>query len=629
MKKVLVIAGALHIGGAERVAANLSKYAPEGEFAFDYLVFDGYENFYGPEIEAGGGRVISISSPGKGYLRYFRRLTELIRKNHYSVVHSHTQFNSGLNLAAAKLCGVPIRIAHSHTTKTERRVSLPQKLYEGAMRVLLRRTATHFLACGEEAGVWMFGRKAFSRRGQVIKNGIDVSAFAYSSENRSKSRNAAEIPQDAFVIGHAGTLLPLKNQEFLIRLLPQIKTKKSGAILLLLGAGTEEEKNRLEDIAASCGVMDSVVFAGGVSNVNEYLSTMDVFAFPSLREGTPLALLEAQANGLPCIISDRIPRDAYLTDLIQPHSLDKPSEWIDSICNAERRQPGKYADIISKLGYDSAKAYAPAYDIYRSTATVSLSFDDGRGDNTEILDELLLPKGIPATLNITTGYVDMTCPKEMQPSEKPPMKKSDVQRFYNDPLVEIAMHGDRHQNTVEDILNGREKLKTWFSLSDDAEFGFASPGSGLSVSRFNTQEGEILRRNMIYMRTSLRINSLVPLRILARKAARVIHLPCLYRFGYHDTVMTQPDGQIVYSVPVMRDATVSQVMAVVKSAVRRRGALVLMLHSIADDALGDDNWTWGRTKLEALCRELLLLEREGKLYICNTATQYQLLRRRQ
>lgn len=628
MEKTLIIAGALHMGGAERVCANISKYAPEGEFAFDYLVFDGYEDFYGPEIERRGGRIITVPSPGKGYLQYCKTLKELIKKNGYSVVHSHTQFNSGLNLAVAKKCGVPIRIAHSHTTKTERRVSPAQKMYESFMRVLLRGTATHFLACGEEAGVWMFGRKAFAKRGQVIKNGVDAAAFAYSPDMREKCRKAIGVAAESFVIGHAGTLLPLKNQELLIRLLPRVRERIPNAVLLLLGAGNTEENERLREIARSSGVEDSVIFGGGVSNVNEYLSAMDVFAFPSLREGTPLALLEAQANGLPCIISDRIPKDAVLTDLVQTLPLKDESAWAERLCTAKREQPQAYAGRMADLGYDSATAYAPVYDIYRRIATVSLSFDDGRGDNTKVIDEMLLPKGIPATLNITTGYLDGTCPEKLRPSEKKPMTVSDICRLNKDPLVEIAMHGDSHQNTNEDILAGREKLKKWLDLPEDEELGFASPGSGLSLQLFRSPEGEPLRRCMTYMRTGLRIKTKAPLRILCRKAARVIHWPYLFRVGYHDTIMTEADGQIVYSIPVMRDTRVREVMAAVNNAVSRRGAVVLMLHSILEDVSGEDNWAWEKSRLEKLCGELIGLEQAGKLALCTTAEQFRLLQER-
>ena len=621
MKKILIIAGALHLGGAERVAANLCCYAPDGEFEFHYAVFEGYENVYGPEIEALGGKVFTLPSPSSGYLRYCRALSALIRENCYCAVHSHTQFNSGLNLWIAKRLRVPIRIAHSHTTKTERAVPLTQRGYERFMRLLLRRCATHFVGCGREAGAWMFGA-AFEKKGVMLRNGIDTQAYAYSESNRAACRRHWGFGAEDYVIGHAGTLLPLKNQEFLIRLLPELQRRVPAAKLLLLGSGTLEEQKRLRDIADQCGVGETVVFAGGVRNVHEAMSAMDVFAFPSLREGTPLALLEAQANGLPCVVSDRIPADAFLTDLVRPLSLENREAWLSTLCEARRSDPLRYPQQLAEQGYDIHNAYQPVYAMYRSIASVSLSFDDGRGDNTQVLDSLLLPKGIPATLNITTGYVDGSCPPALCPSDKPAMAKDDVQRFHKNPLVEIAMHGDCHQNTEADILRGREKLLAWLKLEPDAALGFASPGSGLSLDRFRSQAGLPLRQAMKYHRTSLRINSLAPIRVLCRKAGRVLHLPILFGIAYHDTVMTAPDGQILYSIPVMKDATVKQLEAVLRSCVRRRGALVLMLHSIEAEDREEDNWTWRQDKLERLCDTLLTFSRRGQLEVCTTAEQF-------
>ena len=628
MIKVLIIAGALHIGGAERVAANLCQYAPAKEFAFDYVVFDGYENVYGHKIEARGGRVITLAPPRKGYLHYCIELSRLIRRNRYSVVHSHTQFNSGINLAIAKLLGVPIRIAHSHTTKTEHPVSMIQKLYEHAMRCLIRHSATELVACGVEAGHWMFGRKRFNKKGIVLRNGIDARMYSFSEENRSRIRALYGISPNSFVIGHTGTLQPLKNQEFLIRLLPDLLANKPDTVLLLLGGGSSAEQVRLEIIAAECGVRDSIIFGGPVLNVHEALSAMDVFAFPSLREGTPLSLLEAQANGLPCIVSDLIPNDAFLTDLISVLPLDNTADWVTALCSAKRLEPKYYAERIMESGYDVHQAYLPVYTLYRSIASVSLSFDDGRGDNTEILDKLLLPMGIPATLNITTGYVDGSCPRESLGTWKTPMTIKDIRRLSADPRIEIAMHGDFHQNSEKDILNGRKKLLAWLGLPQDALLGFASPGSGLSPARFRSVKSAKLRSSMIYCRSSLRLNSLVPLRIICRKAGHILHMPILYEVAYHDTVMTEADGQLVYSVPVMRDATVKEVMAIVRSAVRRRGALVLMLHSICESTEHEDNWSWRRDKLVRLCESLSELELQGKLHLCPTVVQYEQLRER-
>lgn len=360
MKKVLIICAGLQFGGVERFVTNIIKFAPESEFQFDYLVFDGLGDAFVPEIEEKGGRVISIPSPQHGYTRYVKKLGALIDENHYDVVHSHTQFNSGINLWVAKKHGVPIRIAHSHTTAHENAVSRKQLLYEKLMRKMILKNVTLRCSCGVDAGKWMYGDKPFT----VIDNGIDTELFAYNEDSRQHIREAYHIAHEAFVIGHSGTISKLKNQAFLIRLLPEIRKLKGNAELMLIGTGNEEEKKHLIRLASETGMTEYVHLIGAVLNVNEHLSAMDVFAFPSLREGTPLALIEAQANGLPCVISDTIPQDAAVTDLVIPLSLNDEAAWINQISGASRQYPQKYKEIISQSGYDARKAYQKLFDFY-------------------------------------------------------------------------------------------------------------------------------------------------------------------------------------------------------------------------------------------------------------------------
>lgn len=361
MKNALVICAGLQFGGVERFAANIIKFAPTKEFQFDYLIFEGLGDAFAPEIIERGGRVITIPSPQQGYRSYIKKLGELIDENRYDVVHSHTQFNSGINLWVAKKHGVPIRIAHSHTTAHEKSVSAKQRLYENAMRKLIKKSATHFCSCGVEAGKWMYGDHPFV----VIPNGIDTESFAFSEIYRSKIREQNSIDQDAFVIGHSGTISVLKNQELLIRLLPEIRKIKENAKLILVGTGSEEHINKLQSSVKELSLQRNVHFTGAVLNVNEYYSAFDVFAFPSLREGTPLALLEAQANGLPCVISDTIPRDAVATDLVTQLPLDDESAWAEQISNAERNNPIAYSEIMKKTDFDAHMAYRKLFDLYR------------------------------------------------------------------------------------------------------------------------------------------------------------------------------------------------------------------------------------------------------------------------
>lgn len=251
-------------------------------------------------------------------------------------------------------------------------------------------------------------------------------------------------------------------------------------------------------------------------------------------------------------------------------------------------------------------------------AIISLSFDDGRGDNLDVFQSILEPMSIPVTFNITTGYVDGSCPEGRAPSAKKPLSLENVCALAKHPLVEIALHGDEHLNTEEDIAKGRAKIIEWLDAPDSAAFGFASPGSGLKVNTFVNSRTTLFREQISYLRTSLQIKKYHWLRTLCRKAGRVIHIPLLYRIAYADTLMTSCPDRVIYSIPVMKDATFLQVKAIVDLAIQRRSALTLMFHSVLEDVSREDNWTWDRKKFVCLCKYLEEKRLSGKLELMTT-----------
>ena len=362
MRKILIIAGGLQVGGAEKVCANISRYSPKEEFTYHYLVFEGFDNAYGKEIERRGGTVITIPSPSSNIINYFHTLKSLIKSNNYDVVHSHTMFNSGINMLIAKQCNVKTRITHSHTTKPENRINTIRGIYYAVSRKLILRYSTHYVACGEEAGKWLFGENAFRNNGIIVHNGIDTSELRFNSRKYLFERTELSL-SNRFVIGHVGSLFSVKNQKFLIELMHDIIKSKPNSLLLLVGDG--DDRTMLQELSNNNNVSNFVRFVGETSDVVKYLNAFDVFAFPSLREGTPLALIEAQANGLPCIISENIPKDAYLTDLIIPISLNDREKWIESLCGSRRNNSQQYAEIVAEKGYDAKKSYEIIYNIYR------------------------------------------------------------------------------------------------------------------------------------------------------------------------------------------------------------------------------------------------------------------------
>ena len=362
MINVLVIAGTLYIGGAERVCRNIGYFADPVEFRIDYLVFGEKEEAYEAELLEKGSRIFHVSSPSEGYFKFYKDLKKLIQENHYDVVHSHTMFNSGLVLRAAKRCSVPVRIAHSHSIKGPEHRSLIQNLYEKTMRRWILRDATHLIGCGQAAGEWLFGQKAFQQRGIVLLNGIELDRLAFNPAWREEIRQKHHW-ESSFVIGHAGHMVPVKNQAFLLRLMPEVIKKKPETKLVLLGDGSD--RTALEQMASDLGIADHVVFTGNVQNVNQYLSAMDVFAFPSLYEGMPLAIMEAQANGLPCVLSDRVPKDVFLTDLVQELPLEsEPENWADALLQAKRSEPSRYADELNARGFDTRTVMEKIFAIY-------------------------------------------------------------------------------------------------------------------------------------------------------------------------------------------------------------------------------------------------------------------------
>ncbi len=362
MKRILQIAASLRIGGAEKVARDLGYYAALNGYETDYIVFGDDVGDYEQELIDCGCKIYHLSEPSASYPKYLSSLKQLIRENHYDVVHAHTMFSIGWTMLAAKQCGVPVRVAHAHSA-LDNGSGIKKRVYEEIMRFLFLKYATDLVACGEAAGIRLFGEQAYRKEGKLILNGIDTQRFSYNPLARQQIREKLHL-QDAFVIGHAGHLMEVKNQSYLIHLLPAILEQKPNAKLVLLGEGND--RPMLEKHIHDLMLEDSVIMTGNVRNVQDYLSAMDVFAFPSLYEGMPLSIVEVQANGLPCILSTGVPKDVYLTDLIFPLSLDQPEKWVDAILAAQRKNPERYAAQLRDQGFDTMSAMKKIYSIYES-----------------------------------------------------------------------------------------------------------------------------------------------------------------------------------------------------------------------------------------------------------------------
>lgn len=362
--KILEVCAKLNIGGAQAVAANIAKYAPD-DMEFVYVVFGDDVGEYEADIIAKGNRIIHIPSPAYGRLKFFRNLMKIMKTEKFDAVHCHTMYSCGTAMLAARLCGIKGRISHSHTAKDEAKQTAYRKFYKKLMRFFTRTCGNEWLSCGLDAGRELYGEKFFSKRGVIIKNGIDISRYAYSEETAGAIKKKYNV-EGKFVIGHVGHYVNVKNQAFLIEMMPEIIRRKPNAVLMMFGEG--DNRAKLEVLIKEKRMEEYAFLMGNVNNIHEVLSAFDVFAFPSLYEGTPLSLIEAQANGVPCLISDRIPDDACLTALITKLSIENSECWIEHICNAKRDNSLAYVDALREKYEDIQVSMAKLYDIFREYA---------------------------------------------------------------------------------------------------------------------------------------------------------------------------------------------------------------------------------------------------------------------
>jgi glycosyltransferase involved in cell wall biosynthesis len=332
--RVLHVLGALNPGGIEVWLVKLMRHIDRERIQIDFLVHTAEPAAYDREVRALGARIISCPRPHRPWT-YARELRRLLRLHGpYRVVHSHLHHFSGWVLRAASQEGVPIRIAHSHsdTAAVDSHANpLRRWLYLPQMRRWISRYATARIAASRNAGAAVFGAGWESVPGNsIVYCGIDAREFLEQGETDPVESEQLVSPK-AFVMGHVGRFVDVKNHAFLFAVVAEVARREPATCLLLIGDGPL--RAQLEAQAKALGVFDRVVFAGQRSDVPRLMKQMDVFVLPSLFEGLPVSGLEAQAAGLPLVISDTITSELdFLPDRVRRLSLADPvSAWADAV----------------------------------------------------------------------------------------------------------------------------------------------------------------------------------------------------------------------------------------------------------------------------------------------------------
>lgn len=359
MIRVLQVVNAADRGGAETMAMNLYRNIDREKIQFDFTNHKGCEAAFDGEIRSLGGRVLYLPKfNGYNYFQYVGEWKRLFREHpEYNIIHIHNYNIAGIVSKVAKKMGVKTIITHSHST----RLNMPWIKKQGFSlfyKSMLRNT-THRFSCGTNAGRFLFGNKSFT----VVPNAIDTGQFHFNQEIRRKLRNSLGISEDVKVYGHVGTFRTPKNHTFLIDIFAELHKSDPKAKLVLVGNG--ELLDKIKAKVLSLELNDAVVFMGQQNNVNEWLSAFDMFLMPSLWEGLPVSVVEAQCAGLPCVISDVIDNDVDLTGCVKYMSLNvSAKKWADTINSIVDTNRSEMGNLVFMSGYEIKTAAKWISDFY-------------------------------------------------------------------------------------------------------------------------------------------------------------------------------------------------------------------------------------------------------------------------
>lgn len=360
--RVLQVLGGTALGGAESRIMDIYRNMDRTKLQFDFVVHNTREDHYNQEIRSLGGKIYriprfrfyNICAYRRAWKQFFREHTE------FAAVHGHMTSTAAIYLPLAKKSGVPITIAHARSAGTDPGM-------KGTLTRFLRRHlyehADYCFTCSRKAGNAVFGVKNMQKgQIQIIPNAIELDNYVYNSNVRERIREEYSL-QDAYVIGHVGRFHYAKNHTFLLDIFAEICKEKENARLLLLGEGALMPE--IKEKAVCLGVSDKVIFAGNHTNVADFYQAMDYLVFPSHFEGLPGTVVEAQAAGLRCLISDAIADEVAVTELVTVLSLQEPAKnWAAHVLRNLIYDRQQDVSELKKAGFDVKSQISKLQDFY-------------------------------------------------------------------------------------------------------------------------------------------------------------------------------------------------------------------------------------------------------------------------
>lgn len=325
MKKIRIlhVVNKMDMGGTESMIMNLYRNIDHEKFVFDFLVHNNSKGYFDEEIRSLGGNIFFIPKfNGLNYIQYMRECNKFFKENQYDIVHGHISSSASFYLLVAKKSGA-ITIAHSHSIYAKSIHSIAHKLFTFSTRYI----ADYFFSPTLSAGCDRFGEKIVkSNKFFIVKNGFSIENYRFREDNRETVRNSFNFTEKDLVFINIGRFEEAKNHSFIIDVFSKICEKNEDCYLILIGIGTL--KNKIMEKVKSLSIEDRVLFLENRTDIPNLLCAADLFIFPSLNEGLGISLIEAQATGIRCIVSENIPVEAILDD--EKVKVEKISSGIDN-----------------------------------------------------------------------------------------------------------------------------------------------------------------------------------------------------------------------------------------------------------------------------------------------------------
>lgn len=349
--KIIEVVSGINYGGVEMLLYNYFNMMNLNKFDISIITHDIPNNENKKEFNDLGIQIYPVTPKRKNIFKNILEILKIIKRIKPDIIHCHMTLSNYMPLILAKICNVKVRIAHSHEANNKGKLD---KLYQ----LLINKTATDFLSCSPQSSIYSYGK---NKKVMLFPNAINMEKFLFNRKKRKQIRSEYDIPEDYVVIGNVGRFVEVKNQKRLLNIFAIYLKKHTKSFLMLIGDGPLKEE--LKKYAEQIGIKENIIFVNNVNNIYDFYNCFDYFIQTSISEGFGLTIIEAQTNGLTCVISFSIPKIVVINNNVKMIDLNESDEdWVRMIDSMDKKRTEDL--LVINSDFNLKKSYLKLEKIY-------------------------------------------------------------------------------------------------------------------------------------------------------------------------------------------------------------------------------------------------------------------------